>query len=158
MHCRHFKVAFELDPRISFPTSIYSALDRLMNQLASNHVWREGALHEALAFETHASEHMTSDLTSAIAITMPLTSFFRTVLTTTLQWVRDVRVFTIKQIQPYLGDHASPQVLLLFFPGYRQLGTLCAGGRRWKQDPAGRQGAGGRDTPSCTPLHHHRSV
>jgi hypothetical protein len=58
-----------------------------MRSVECRDIWMNGSLHEALAFETHAGEHMSSELAKAVAITMPLTSFFRTTVLTAAHWV-----------------------------------------------------------------------
>jgi hypothetical protein len=85
--CRHFKVACQHDPLIASPEPAIAALEHAMRSVECHNIWMNGSLHEALAFETHAGEHMSSELAKAVAITMPLTSFFRITVMTAAHWV-----------------------------------------------------------------------
>lgn len=104
LSCRHFKVALKQDAATVFPPHLAEVLDTVMLRIELEDAWCHGALWEPLALEatTAAAAGSRASLAAleedlgldddafsrSISIAMPLKVFFRSVATSTCEWVR----------------------------------------------------------------------
>ena len=98
---RHFKVALNSDKQVKFSTDLMTCLDSFMESIQLEHVWRHGALWEALAMEAASAKRSSlsnaepsgqlvtdESFQRAISIVMPIKVFFRALAQSCGDWVR----------------------------------------------------------------------